>query len=97
VRASELTCLFNRLHVLLLYLFGVVFNSKLLLWTCSVLQARPTIKRQLFLHLLLLLVLRMYQLSKIVSSTDLLVLVASKVSIRFIGAAAVLAYAILVA
>jgi len=47
--------------------------------------------------MLLLLVLSLYQLPKVVSSTDLLVLVARKVAICFIGAAAILAYAILVA
>jgi divalent metal cation (Fe/Co/Zn/Cd) transporter len=49
-------------------------------------------------QLLLLLVLRLYQLSKVISSAGLLVLVASKVAVCFVRtSAAILADAILVA
>jgi hypothetical protein len=89
-----------------LYLFGLLllwfFLScfQRLLGTSSVLKAPrcPTIQWLSLQQLLLLLVLRLYQLSKVISSAGLLVLVASKVAVCFVRtSAAILADAILVA
>jgi hypothetical protein len=49
------------------------------------------------LQLLLLLVLSLYQHTKVICATRILVLIASKVAICFVRTAAILAYAILVA